>query len=69
MGRYDAIWDKYVRRFNEKFRSILPAGWRPQDGARGSFFAGSDEEVLARCQPEKLVPILRQITQANAVLR
>ena len=69
IGHYDAIWDKYVRRFNEKFRSVLPATWRPQDGARGSFFAASDEEVLARCQPDKLAPILRQITQANAVLR
>jgi len=69
MGRYDAVWSGYVRRFKEKFRSRLPASWIPQDGARGSFFATSDDEVLARCQTDKLRPILRQITQANAVLR
>jgi Glycosyltransferase like family len=68
IGRYDRIWEQYVRRFNEKFRASLPTAWRPQDGARGSFFAGSDNEILARCQPDKLAPILRQITQANAAL-
>ena len=68
IGRYDEMWHQYVRRFNEKFRDRLPTAWKPQDGARGSFFAGSDDEVLARCQPDKLAPILRQITQANAAL-
>jgi len=68
LGRYDGIWDQYVRRFNQKFRDRLPAAWRPQDGARGSFFAASDNEILLRCQPDKLAPILRQIAQANAAL-
>ena len=68
-GRYDGIWDRYMRRFKEKFQDRLPATWSAQDGAVGSFFAANLEEVLARCQPDKLLPILRQIAQANASLR
>jgi hypothetical protein len=58
-----------MRRFKEKFQDRLPATWSARDGAAGSFFAANVEEVLARCRPDKLSPILRQITQANASLR
>ena len=68
IGRYDEAWKEYARRFREKFRSHLPPKWRALDGARAEFFATSDAEVMARCRPETLAPIIRKIGEANATL-
>jgi hypothetical protein len=68
IGRYDAAWERYAGRFADKFRDRLPAAWTPRDGARAEFFAGSDAEVMARCRPEALAAVIRQIDAANASL-
>jgi hypothetical protein len=68
IGRYDAAWERYAGRFVEKFRDRLPTAWKPRDGARAEFFAGSDAEVMARCRPEALATVIRQIDAANASL-
>jgi hypothetical protein len=68
IGSYDAIWEKYALLFKDKHRASLPPSWLPLDGARASFFAATEDEVLARCGVDKLVSILGQIEKTNAQL-
>ncbi len=67
-GNYDKIWDEYKRRFEAKHREQLPARWNAREGARASFSAATRPEVMRRCAPAQLDPILEQIGRANAEL-
>ena len=68
-GRYDAIWDEYKRRFEAKHREHLPAQWNAREGARASFSATTRQEIVRRCAPGQLAPILDQIRRANTALQ
>ena len=68
-GRYDAIWDEYKRRFEAKHREHLPAQWNAREGARASFSATTRQEIVRRCAPGQLAPILDQIGRANTALQ
>ncbi len=67
-GNYDQIWDEYKRRFEAKHRAHLPASWDAREGARASFSATTRQEILQRCAPGRLAPVLDQIGRANAAL-
>jgi GT2 family glycosyltransferase len=67
-GNYDQVWDEYKRRFEAKHRAHLPASWQAREGARASFSASTRQDILQRCDPSRLAPILDQIGRANASL-
>ncbi len=67
-GNYNAIWDEYKRRFEAKHRAHLPPRWNAREGARASFSAATRQEIMRRCAPAQLGPILEQIGRANAAL-
>ena len=68
IGNFDAVWDKYRRRFEARYGADLPASWTPKVGARASFFAATPDDVRARCDPARLAELAEQIGRANADL-
>jgi GT2 family glycosyltransferase len=68
IGNFDAIWDKYRRRFEEKHRAHLPESWDPKTGALAKFFATSPDEIRKRCDPARLAEVAGQIAAQNANL-
>jgi glycosyltransferase involved in cell wall biosynthesis len=67
-GTFDQVWAQYKIRFEAKHRAHLPASWQAREGARASFSATTRQEILQRCAPARLAPILEQIGRANAAL-
>ncbi len=68
IGKFDATWDEYRRRFEAKHRAHLPASWTPKLGATGTFVAATADDVRVRCDLARLAEIAAQIGRANANL-
>ena len=68
IGNFDAVWDKYRRRFVAKHRALLPDSWAPKTGALARFFATTPDEIRKRCDPARLAEVAGQIAAQNANL-
>jgi len=68
MGKFDAVWEKYRRRFEEKHRALLPDSWDPKVGVHARFVATSPDEIRKRCDPVRLAEVAGQIAAQNANL-
>jgi GT2 family glycosyltransferase len=68
IGKFDAVWAKYRRRFEDKHRVHLPASWEEKTGVRATFYATTPAAICARCDPTRLAELAAQIEQANATL-
>jgi GT2 family glycosyltransferase len=68
MGKFDAVWEKYRRRFDAKHRELLPDSWDPKTGSHASFFATSADEIRKRCDPARLAELADRIAAQNANL-
>jgi len=67
-GSFDAVWEKYRRRFEAKHRAQLPDSWDAKLGAYASFVAATPDEIRERCDPARIAEIASQIARANANL-
>ena len=68
MGKFDAVWEKYRRRFEAKHRELLPDSWDPKVGFHATFFAKTPDEIRKRCDPVRLAELAGQLAQQNANL-
>jgi GT2 family glycosyltransferase len=68
MGKFDAVWEKYRRRFEAKHRELLPDSWDPKVGFHASFFSTSPDEIRKRCEPARLAELAGQLAAQNANL-
>jgi GT2 family glycosyltransferase len=68
IGKFDAVWEKYRRRFEDKHRAYLPDTWDPKVGVNASFYATTPDAIRARCDPARLAELADQIARANAAL-
>jgi hypothetical protein len=64
-GNFDADWERYRMRFEDKFRGELAPAMPAEEGARGSFRTGSREEIRRLCTPARIEQVVAQIEQAN----
>ena len=68
IGKFDAVWNEYRRRFETKHRAHLPDRWDEKIGVRATFYATSPDAIRARCDPTRLSELADQIGRANAGL-
>ena len=61
LGSYDAPWQQYRRRFEQKFARQLAAKGTPRIIARVAVDLPTRDDVLAFCQPERLANTIRQL--------
>jgi Glycosyltransferase like family len=59
LGSYDAVWQHYRRRFEEKFAGRLAAKGTSRIIARVAVDCASREEVIAFCEPARLAATIR----------
>ena len=69
IGKFDAVWADYRRRFETKHRTHLPETWDEQIGVRATFYATTPEAIRTRCDPARLAELAEQIGRANAGLQ
>ena len=68
IGKFDAVWEKYRRRFEDKHRAHLPESWDPKVGVHATFYATTPDAIRARCDPVRLAELADQIARTNAGL-
>jgi GT2 family glycosyltransferase len=68
IGKFDAVWNDYRRRFEDKHRAHLPGHWDEKIGVRATFYATTPDAIRARCDPARLAELAEQISRANAGL-
>jgi len=68
IGKFDAVWDKYRRRFEDKHRASLQKDWDLKVGVNATFYAATSDDIRARCDPARLAEIVGRIGEANAHL-
>jgi hypothetical protein len=68
IGKFDAAWDKYRRRFEDKHGASLPKDWTLKVGVNATFYAATPDAIRARCDPARLAEIADRIGEANADL-
>jgi len=68
IGKFDAVWSEYRRRFEAKHRAHLPDRWEEKIGVRATFYATTPEGIRVRCDPARLTELADQIARANAGL-
>ena len=68
IGKFDAVWAEYRRRFEDKHRAHLPDRWEEKEGAIARFHATTPDEIRKRCDPARLAEVAGQIAAQNADL-